>query len=431
MAIRANDLFVVTAFPVLTAAATRRKTSYGCLFLVGACVADFVAVIRRTVDGLSENTPEMRGRVFEKARGAIRRQLESMNPRPSDDMINRQLSKLEAAIREVETSYSLTGGTISGDLMLSGARTDAIIHVPPDVPGPELGPSFALQEDGRVKLVPASFANESDIRDVGGLLIPLVTAIDELVALTLGSNSHGHLHKLAKQYREAVEPQGNELAIDLLYFRGIRLQNSAKHIREQIASGDYPNMSLEIAETLDSVLAVHGPMIMSTETGRDLVRKAKDYSYVPEVEDEYKAIALKVMEEIQANQIVDETTGGELRATNEAINDGPDPRMSTQAAHITNANLLNKLAKITLLGSGALVASAVAQSSFATVPANAITGALDHIWAFITTNPNDLVRLAALSGADLAWLPSFVRWAETSRAEVVLQSALSDVLKGD
>ncbi|MCA1492470.1 hypothetical protein [Sinorhizobium alkalisoli] len=69
-------------------------------------MADFVAVIRRTVDGLSENTPEMRARVYEKARGAVRRQLENMNPRPSDDMISRQLNKLETAIAEVDSEYA-------------------------------------------------------------------------------------------------------------------------------------------------------------------------------------------------------------------------------------------------------------------------------------------------------------------------------------
>ncbi|APG85739.1 transmembrane protein [Sinorhizobium americanum CCGM7] len=69
-------------------------------------MADFVAVIRRTVDGLSENNPEMRGRVYEKARSAVRRQLENMTPRPSDDMINRQLNKLELAISEVENEHA-------------------------------------------------------------------------------------------------------------------------------------------------------------------------------------------------------------------------------------------------------------------------------------------------------------------------------------
>ncbi|MCV9998544.1 hypothetical protein OE766_09815 [Pararhizobium sp. YC-54] len=69
-------------------------------------MADFVAVIRRTVDGLSDNVPEMRAKVYDKARGAVRRQLESMKPRPSDEMIERQMIKLEAAINEVEDDHA-------------------------------------------------------------------------------------------------------------------------------------------------------------------------------------------------------------------------------------------------------------------------------------------------------------------------------------
>lgn len=69
-------------------------------------MADFVAVIRRAVDGLSDNTPEMRLKVYEKARGAVRRQLEAMNPRPSDELIKRQLDKLEAAIGSVESEHA-------------------------------------------------------------------------------------------------------------------------------------------------------------------------------------------------------------------------------------------------------------------------------------------------------------------------------------
>ncbi|KQV35148.1 MULTISPECIES: hypothetical protein [unclassified Rhizobium] len=69
-------------------------------------MADFVAVIRRTVDGLSDNVPEMRSKVYEKARGAVRRQLENMKPRPSDELIDRQMQKLEAAISEVESDYA-------------------------------------------------------------------------------------------------------------------------------------------------------------------------------------------------------------------------------------------------------------------------------------------------------------------------------------
>ncbi|MBB3390436.1 hypothetical protein FHT82_003199 [Rhizobium sp. BK275] len=69
-------------------------------------MADFIAVIRRAVDGLSENTPEMRVKVYERARGAVQRQLENMKPRPPEAMLQRQLDKLEAAIRDVEAEHA-------------------------------------------------------------------------------------------------------------------------------------------------------------------------------------------------------------------------------------------------------------------------------------------------------------------------------------
>ncbi len=69
-------------------------------------MADFIAVIRRAVDGLSNNTPEMRARVYEKARAAVVRQLENMSPRPPEHMLQRQLDKLDQAIREVEAEHA-------------------------------------------------------------------------------------------------------------------------------------------------------------------------------------------------------------------------------------------------------------------------------------------------------------------------------------
>ncbi|MBW6421419.1 hypothetical protein KX729_08195 [Rhizobium sp. XQZ8] len=69
-------------------------------------MADFVAVIRRAVDGLSNNTPEMRAKVYDKARGAVQRQLENMKPRPPEDMLRRQMEKLEQAILDVEGEHA-------------------------------------------------------------------------------------------------------------------------------------------------------------------------------------------------------------------------------------------------------------------------------------------------------------------------------------
>jgi hypothetical protein len=65
-------------------------------------MVDFVAVIEKAVDGLSENSPEMRVKVYDKARAAIGRQLDNIDPPLSDAVKDKQLEKLEDAIAEVE-----------------------------------------------------------------------------------------------------------------------------------------------------------------------------------------------------------------------------------------------------------------------------------------------------------------------------------------
>ncbi|MDQ0321751.1 hypothetical protein QO002_003889 [Pararhizobium capsulatum DSM 1112] len=107
-------------------------------------MADFVAVIRRTVDGLSDNVPEMRSKVYEKARSAVRRQLESMKPRPSDHMIERQMTKLEAAINEVESDYDEALPAIE-DADFAPEAAAAVYHEPV-VQEPEPAPSEAAAE---------------------------------------------------------------------------------------------------------------------------------------------------------------------------------------------------------------------------------------------------------------------------------------------
>lgn len=69
-------------------------------------MADFVAVIRKAVDGLANNTPENRAKVYDKARSAVVRQLENMKPRPPEELLKRQILKLDTAIAEVEGDYT-------------------------------------------------------------------------------------------------------------------------------------------------------------------------------------------------------------------------------------------------------------------------------------------------------------------------------------
>jgi len=69
-------------------------------------MADFVAVLKKTIDGLGEATPETRQRVYDKARSTVAAKLAAINPPPPPSVADRQKQSLEDAIAEVERQYA-------------------------------------------------------------------------------------------------------------------------------------------------------------------------------------------------------------------------------------------------------------------------------------------------------------------------------------
>ncbi|EJM99346.1 hypothetical protein [Phyllobacterium sp. YR531] len=67
-------------------------------------MADFVAVLRKTIDGLADPTPELRQRVYAKARATIEQKLVTLNA--PEAVAKRQIAALDDAISEVEASFA-------------------------------------------------------------------------------------------------------------------------------------------------------------------------------------------------------------------------------------------------------------------------------------------------------------------------------------
>jgi len=71
-------------------------------------MADFVAVLKKTLDNLGETTPEVRARVYDKARSTIAAKLAAITPPPPSSVADRQKRALEDAISSVERDYART-----------------------------------------------------------------------------------------------------------------------------------------------------------------------------------------------------------------------------------------------------------------------------------------------------------------------------------
>jgi len=69
-------------------------------------MADYYSILSKTISRLPANTPENRNTVYQKARGAIEKQLRSLNPPPPESAIEAQLKSLEEAATVIESEYA-------------------------------------------------------------------------------------------------------------------------------------------------------------------------------------------------------------------------------------------------------------------------------------------------------------------------------------
>ena len=69
-------------------------------------MADFVAVLKKALDGLGETTPATRVKVYDKARATIANKLAAITPPPPAAVAERQKQALEDAIKTVEAQYA-------------------------------------------------------------------------------------------------------------------------------------------------------------------------------------------------------------------------------------------------------------------------------------------------------------------------------------
>ncbi|MHA6642530.1 hypothetical protein [Mesorhizobium sp. A623] len=78
-------------------------------------MADFVAVLRKTIDGMGATTPATRSRVYDKARSTIAAKLAAIDPPPAASVAERQKRALEDAIATVEQTYAVPAPAPASD----------------------------------------------------------------------------------------------------------------------------------------------------------------------------------------------------------------------------------------------------------------------------------------------------------------------------
>lgn len=127
-------------------------------------MADFVAVLRKTIDALGDNTPEMREKVYDKARATIEAKLAAINPPPPAAVVDRQRKALEDAIAVLRADYAEADDSEDDDSLNDAFATLEGIGTP----APATSASAAVPEAEAAKPAVAPVSTAAPERPLAG-----------------------------------------------------------------------------------------------------------------------------------------------------------------------------------------------------------------------------------------------------------------------
>ncbi|TDH35749.1 hypothetical protein E2A64_10470 [Pseudohoeflea suaedae] len=293
------------------------------------------------------------------------------------------------------------------------SRLEEIISV--DLPGP----NFEISKNGKLKLSRSGNPSSEEIQRFSSIRSVLIEAVEDLIDLSVGSNSHSNIAKLASSYRRALGDTAEDLSIDLTYAYGVRLTNSQAEIAKRIESGDYQQGSQEVEEAIRSVSELHRTIIMDTLRGRELASHVPDYDSPTDTDAKREALT-EIAETVESDGLLLERK--DARAVVEIIEEfekGPNPARSNQVALLTISNMLGRFAKPVLWTAGVAATGVVGNAAWTGVVNGyqVSTLFLQNAEAFFLINAPTLIKLAMLIGGDIGWLPSFIDWLKKNKDE--------------
>jgi hypothetical protein len=158
-------------------------------------------------------------------------------------------------------------------------------HTPPDpIPPQGPGPHVVLNAAGKLDQAPpedidAAGNNLARIRQ----LLPVQRgAVADLLAHLASTDAFSQLASVVRDYRDAIAADETRIAWGTVFGLGVRLDNAALAAHRQIDDRLAPSLEDAALEALDTVLRLHGPLILSTHDGRELSEIADDFARRPE-----------------------------------------------------------------------------------------------------------------------------------------------------
>jgi hypothetical protein len=195
------------------------------------------------------------------------------------------------------------------------------------IPAQGAGPHFALNLDLKIALAPPTEI-DAEGNNLGRIrqLLPQVRQAAGDLAGHVSPNSQPEINRNLAQYREAIAAEPQTITWGTVFGLGIRLENAAAAAQRDIANRLHEPLEDAAQEALDSLLTLHGPLILATAEGRELLEQAARLRLTANQEDVLREDARELAQYF-ANlpERIDASVAQAAFIAAEATADGPHP----------------------------------------------------------------------------------------------------------
>ena len=217
-----------------------------------------------------------------------------------------------------------------------GTSTEAIevglVDNTPDLPVQGPGPHFEFNKNGIIDFAPPA-ALDREGNNIGRLrkLHPTLRELARRLSEGLASGNAPHvvLARRVDEYRKQIDQPIEMIDFSLLYVEGVRLANAEEAAREEIAKGELPSLAETERETIQTLLDLHGALILSTAAGAELIAAEERYQRRPRAEREYRAAAVDFAQSLQNHPaIITPDAAAFVLGAAQQISEGANPERS-------------------------------------------------------------------------------------------------------
>lgn len=158
---------------------------------------------------------------------------------------------------------------------------EQLFQVARDIPEQSPLVQFGLSSDGKIQLK----ASEGDREDatINGIKSELLSEngpIEKLAARyaqNMNAPQAQLLSPLVSSYRDELRKPNSEINFAVLYARGTKLIAAQSTALKQISANEWPDFEPDEQQAISVICDLHGPLIMASSTGRQIVEDAYRY----------------------------------------------------------------------------------------------------------------------------------------------------------